>query len=230
VLWGSNIPAFLPSQVRLAWPGPTTSRCRLSLHSPSLTVLSGPLSSFCSSVASSRYPFCSARLVLLCSRIRRTSEHLPPSRTTSATPLHCEAAAMVYITSDLFGPNTTHDWQQDNATNYWPAMTNDQHAAGLGKRRRLAGDDGPQMYDDTRAFFYPSGLTLIGTSHANTGHLQDEKSTAYISTIPRPMKATTAWHTRSSLQNHMNTPRSDDRLRCRSASVRRQHSPKPHHT
>jgi hypothetical protein len=37
---------------------------------------------------------------------------------------------MVYITSDLFGPNTTRDRPQDNATNYWPTMTNDQKEAG----------------------------------------------------------------------------------------------------
>ncbi|KAI4921366.1 hypothetical protein J4E85_008711 [Alternaria conjuncta] len=51
---------------------------------------------------------------------------------------------MVYITSDLFGPNTPHERQYDTTTSYWHTMGHDQHAAGLGKRKRMAGDDGPQ--------------------------------------------------------------------------------------
>ncbi|CAN9459406.1 unnamed protein product [Alternaria alternata] len=52
---------------------------------------------------------------------------------------------MVYITSDLFGPNTPHERQYDDSPNYWHAMAHQQHAAGLGKRKRMAADDGPQQ-------------------------------------------------------------------------------------
>jgi hypothetical protein len=60
---------------------------------------------------------------------------------------------MVYITSDLFGPTTTHDWEHHNSANHWPSMANEQHAAGLGKRKRQAGDEGPPIYE---------GNTLVG--------------------------------------------------------------------
>ncbi|RMZ66979.1 cytochrome c1 heme precursor [Pyrenophora seminiperda CCB06] len=50
---------------------------------------------------------------------------------------------MVYITSDLFGPSTTNDWQHNTAPNYWHTMAQEQHAAGLGKRKRLATEDAP---------------------------------------------------------------------------------------
>jgi hypothetical protein len=63
-----------------------------------------------------------------------------PSRSPSQQP-----AAMVYITSDLFGPNTPHERQYDDSPNYWHAMAHQQHAAGLGKRKRMAADDGPQQ-------------------------------------------------------------------------------------
>jgi hypothetical protein len=66
---------------------------------------------------------------------------------TLITPLHREAAAMVYITSDLFGPNTSHGWQQDNTNNYWPGMMSEQHVAALGKRKRQADDEEPPVYD-----------------------------------------------------------------------------------
>ncbi|KAG9188436.1 hypothetical protein G6011_02359 [Alternaria panax] len=51
---------------------------------------------------------------------------------------------MVYITSDLFGPNKPHERQYDESPNYWHTMAHEQHAAGLGKRKRMAADDGPQ--------------------------------------------------------------------------------------
>jgi hypothetical protein len=54
---------------------------------------------------------------------------------------------MVYITSDLFGPNNSHGWQQDNTSKYWPGMMSEQHAAALGKRKRQADDEEPQVYD-----------------------------------------------------------------------------------
>ncbi|USP77293.1 uncharacterized protein yc1106_04567 [Curvularia clavata] len=57
---------------------------------------------------------------------------------------------MVYITSDLFGPNVAHEWQQDNTPSHWQTMTtHDQHAAGLGKRKRQVADDRPQTYERT---------------------------------------------------------------------------------
>ncbi|KAA8616528.1 hypothetical protein PtrSN002B_007988 [Pyrenophora tritici-repentis] len=43
---------------------------------------------------------------------------------------------MVYITSDLFGPSTTNDWQHNTAPSYWHTMAHEQHTTGLGKRRR----------------------------------------------------------------------------------------------
>ncbi|KAB2106664.1 hypothetical protein AG0111_0g5233 [Alternaria gaisen] len=52
---------------------------------------------------------------------------------------------MVYITSDLFGPNTPHERQYDDSPNYWHAMAHQQHAASLGKRKRMGADDGPHQ-------------------------------------------------------------------------------------
>ncbi|KAL6159452.1 hypothetical protein ACJQWK_06038 [Exserohilum turcicum] len=57
---------------------------------------------------------------------------------------------MVYITSDLFGPSTTHEWQQDRPPNYWHTMSHEQPpaaaaAASLGKRKRPANDDTPHI-------------------------------------------------------------------------------------
>lgn len=43
---------------------------------------------------------------------------------------------MVYITSDLFGPATTHDRSHNIASTRYSAMANPQHAPGLGKRKR----------------------------------------------------------------------------------------------
>jgi hypothetical protein len=69
-----------------------------------------------------------------------------PDNSFSAPPrLSPQPAAMVYITSDLFGPNTPHERQYDDSPNYWHAMAHQQHAAGLGKRKRMAADDGPQQ-------------------------------------------------------------------------------------
>ncbi|EFQ95527.1 hypothetical protein PTT_06332 [Pyrenophora teres f. teres 0-1] len=50
---------------------------------------------------------------------------------------------MVYITSDLFGPSTTNDWQHNTTPSYWHTMAHEQHTAGLGKRKRQAADHGP---------------------------------------------------------------------------------------
>ncbi|KAF9699770.1 hypothetical protein EKO04_002294 [Ascochyta lentis] len=50
---------------------------------------------------------------------------------------------MVYITSDLFGPVDTHN----QSYNYWHTMTDSQqHAAGLGKRKRQ--QDGEASHPD----------------------------------------------------------------------------------
>ncbi|EOA88868.1 uncharacterized protein SETTUDRAFT_106128 [Exserohilum turcica Et28A] len=62
---------------------------------------------------------------------------------------------MVYITSDLFGPSTTHEWQQDRPPNYWHTMSHEQPpaaaaAASLGKRKRPANDDTPHIRETTR--------------------------------------------------------------------------------
>jgi hypothetical protein len=82
----------------------------------------------------------------------------PSSRPPTAPPPHREAAAavMVYITSDLFGPSTAHNWQQDGTSNHWHTMAHDQHAAGLGKRKRQAGDERPQMYERPCAALHTS--------------------------------------------------------------------------
>ncbi|KAF1941601.1 hypothetical protein EJ02DRAFT_454987 [Clathrospora elynae] len=48
---------------------------------------------------------------------------------------------MVYITSDMFGPHTTHDRELSPLSTYWSAMGDQQHTAGLGKRKRH-GEDG----------------------------------------------------------------------------------------
>ncbi len=53
--------------------------------------------------------------------------------------LHSETAAMVFITSDLFGPANIHTQPH----NYWSTMTDtQQHAVGLGKRKRLQDGNG----------------------------------------------------------------------------------------
>ncbi|XP_014558483.1 hypothetical protein COCVIDRAFT_94510 [Bipolaris victoriae FI3] len=67
---------------------------------------------------------------------------------------------MVYITSDLFGPSTTRDWQQDNTSHNWHTMAPDQPAAGLGKRKRQAGDDKPQLYERPCTSLHPSGTEI----------------------------------------------------------------------
>ena len=54
---------------------------------------------------------------------------------------------MVYITSDIFGPSTTNDWQRNTTSNSWHAMAHEQHAASLGKRKRQTADDGPPTYE-----------------------------------------------------------------------------------
>jgi hypothetical protein len=96
---------------------------------------------------------------------------------------------MVYITSDLFGPNTTHKRQQDNTNNYWPSMTTDQHSAGLGKRKRQAGDDGPQTYDGSTAF------------------IQYQKANTYARNIPRQHRLSPG---RDATRHPQNTPPYDN--------------------
>lgn len=52
---------------------------------------------------------------------------------------------MVYITSDLFsGPSAQH-LRDTAASMHWTSMTDSPHTAGLGKRKRLEGDDGPSL-------------------------------------------------------------------------------------
>ncbi|KAF2831546.1 hypothetical protein CC86DRAFT_342459 [Ophiobolus disseminans] len=50
---------------------------------------------------------------------------------------------MVYITSDLFGSASTHGRGDTATPTYWTSMADSPHPAGLGKRKRLEGDEGP---------------------------------------------------------------------------------------
>jgi hypothetical protein len=138
---------------------------------------------------------------------------------------------MVYITSDLFGPNTPHERQYDESPNYWHAMAHEQHAAGLGKRKRMAGDDGPQQYVHALCT-QPSPDTnkTPAACHANIAHHQVARPTAYTSTIPRLSKATTTYLTPSSHQNNTNTHRNDDQLSSSNVSFQKCPSSSRHHT
>ena len=61
-------------------------------------------------------------------------------------PVDRKLAAMVYITSDLFGLTTTHDGGHSSMPTLWPTMASPQHTAGLGKRKRHDGEEGPSTY------------------------------------------------------------------------------------
>ncbi|EMD63195.1 hypothetical protein COCSADRAFT_338673 [Bipolaris sorokiniana ND90Pr] len=67
---------------------------------------------------------------------------------------------MVYITSDLFGPSTARDWEQDGTSHSWHTIAPDQPAAGLGKRKRQVGDDRPQLYERPCTSLHTSGTDI----------------------------------------------------------------------
>ncbi|KAF2035740.1 hypothetical protein EK21DRAFT_53670 [Setomelanomma holmii] len=52
----------------------------------------------------------------------------------------------MYITSDLFGGTSTHQHNDTNPATQWTIMADSPHTAGLGKRKRLEGEDGPNRY------------------------------------------------------------------------------------
>jgi hypothetical protein len=52
----------------------------------------------------------------------------------------------MYITSDLFGGNTAYNHRDTVNSPYWAAMADSTHTAGLGKRKRLEGEDGHSAY------------------------------------------------------------------------------------
>lgn len=75
---------------------------------------------------------------IICLSPRRRRSTLLQSQGPPIFPLHRDAAAMVYITSDLFGPAETHS----QIHHHWHTMTDPQHdAASLGKRKRTHDGD-----------------------------------------------------------------------------------------
>ncbi|KAJ4372121.1 hypothetical protein N0V83_003894 [Neocucurbitaria cava] len=54
---------------------------------------------------------------------------------------------MVYITSDLFGPTTTHDREHNPNPTFWQNMATAQYSAGLGKRKRHEEEERPSQYE-----------------------------------------------------------------------------------
>jgi hypothetical protein len=76
---------------------------------------------------------------------------------------------MVYITSDLFGGASTHNFEDTAASTHWTSMTDSPHTAGLGKRKRLEGDDGPSLYGNYTSSFSD---TTANSKSSNCMHQQ----------------------------------------------------------
>ncbi|PVH98576.1 hypothetical protein DM02DRAFT_719266 [Periconia macrospinosa] len=71
---------------------------------------------------------------------------------------------MVYITSDLFGSNISYErpnFPLCTASQTWDDMTNTQHTAGLGKRKRRPEDDSEKTIVRYGFFFSPLSWYLI---------------------------------------------------------------------
>jgi hypothetical protein len=52
----------------------------------------------------------------------------------------------MYITSELFGGSSTHNYRDSAPSTYWATMTDSPHTAGLGKRKRLDGEEASSTY------------------------------------------------------------------------------------
>lgn len=68
--------------------------------------------------------------------------------------------AMVYITSDLFGGASTHNRGDTATSTYWTSTADSPHTAGLGKRKRLEGDEGPNSYESCPTSYRDAKLTF----------------------------------------------------------------------
>ncbi|KAF2847641.1 hypothetical protein T440DRAFT_430414 [Plenodomus tracheiphilus IPT5] len=74
---------------------------------------------------------------------------------------------MVYITSDLFGPDTSYGHENPSNSSYWPTMASPQHAAGLGKRKRQ-GEDVATTTCVHQHRMHPSGRESARSQFHNT--------------------------------------------------------------
>ncbi|KAI1530994.1 hypothetical protein PtrCC142_008591, partial [Pyrenophora tritici-repentis] len=99
---------------------------------------------------------------------------------------------MVYITSDLFGPSTTNDWQHNTAPSYWHTMAHEQHTTGLGKRRRQVTDDGqPANMSRPHHRSSPSCDATFRMHHPNTPPFDSNSSLSYSSFPSKSCEYTT---------------------------------------
>lgn len=64
---------------------------------------------------------------------------------------------MVYITSDLFGPDASHGHEQPSSSTCWSTMASSQHSPGLGKRKRPGGEDAATPTCVQQHRMHPSG-------------------------------------------------------------------------
>lgn len=170
VMWGPRFLLLHALVLSLVLPG-----ARLILQQQPRSIgfsLSSPLHSFLLCLAQRLY--CCNILVRLAAAIEHSFSRLtasPPHAPLTPNNIHQEAAAMVYITSDLFGPADT----QNQSPHHWHIMTDSQHdVSGLGKRKRVHDGDAAHSTRGSRL------------QHASALNHNSDRS--YATSEQRPMK------------------------------------------
>ncbi|KAH9873961.1 hypothetical protein IAQ61_004588 [Plenodomus lingam] len=88
---------------------------------------------------------------------------------------------MVYITSDLFGPDTSHGHEQPSSSTHWSPMASSQHApGGLGKRKRQGGEDGATGTYGHQHRMHPLGRDSARSQCHSTPPFDTNRNLSYV--------------------------------------------------